>query len=88
MRQRKPSSTYGTVRFTGGKAGRCRKIFKNPDFEKGQEYSIDVLFREHPIKAIVQVQTSLSKGADVILYHGHPPRSLLLLRQRSRNNAG
>jgi len=36
MRQRKPSSTYGTVRFTGGKAGRCRKIFKNPDFEKSE----------------------------------------------------
>ena len=39
-----------------------------PEFVKGQEYTIDVERRDSAIKAVVQVQTSLKIGAEVILY--------------------
>ena len=39
-----------------------------PEFVKGAEYYIDVERRGSAIKAVVQVQTSLKIGAEVILY--------------------
>lgn len=39
-----------------------------PDFVEGMEYSIDVELIGRDIKAVVQVQTSFSRGAQVILY--------------------